>query len=264
MTDVLLAFSLTLVAGLSTVIGSVIALLKRTPSPRFLATSLGFSAGVMIYVSFVELLPAATDHMQAALGERRGAAWVTLAFFAGMLLIAAIDQLVPHEANPHEFTHHDDASERAQAACLLRMGGLLALALGIHNLPEGMATFLTALENSTLAVPLVIAIGLHNIPEGIAVSVPIHLATGSRFKAFAYSAASGLAEPVGALLAYLVLRPFLGDAVMAAMLAAVAGVMVFISLDKLLPTAEEFGEHHRAVYGLVGGMAFMSLSLLLL
>lgn len=195
----------------------------------------------MIYVSFVELLAAATGHMQHALGPRAGAVWVTVAFFGGILVIAAIDKLVPHEANPHEFTHHDEASERAQAAYLLRMGSVLAIALAIHNLPEGMATFLTALENPTLAVPLVIAIGLHNIPEGIAVSVPIHLATGSRRKAFVYSAASGLAEPVGALLAYLVLRPFLNEAVLAAMLAAVAGVMVFVSLDKLLPTAEEYG-----------------------
>lgn len=143
------------------------------------------------------------------------------------------------------------------------MGLFTALAVGIHNFPEGLATFISALQAPSIAIPIAIAIAIHNIPEGIAVSVPVYYATGDRKKAFLYSFLSGLSEPIGAAVGYLVLMPFLSDVLFGVVFAGVAGIMVFISLDELLPSAQEFGEHHLSIYGLVAGMVVMAVSLLL-
>jgi len=143
------------------------------------------------------------------------------------------------------------------------MGFFSALAIGIHNFPEGLATFAAALKDPTLGVGIAIAIAIHNIPEGIAVSAPIYYATGSRKKAFVWSFVSGLAEPVGALVGYLLLYNLFTDITFGILFGAVGGIMVYISLDELLPSAEEYGHHHVAIYGLLGGMAVMALSLLL-
>ncbi|MGO1401028.1 MAG: zinc transporter ZupT [Flaviflexus sp.] len=262
--DVLFAFGITLAAGLATAIGSLIAFLKKEQSPAFLAAMLGFSAGVMIYVSMIEIFPKAQEALVSDLGETWGP-WVTvLGFFGGIGLIASIDRFVPMEANPHELGNVSSEIEPEQRAKLMRMGVFTAIAIAIHNFPEGFATFLSALQDPEIAIPIAVAIALHNIPEGIAVSAPIYYATGSRKKAFWLSAASGLAEPLGALVGYLVLSTFVSDTLMGMSFAAVAGIMIFISLDELLPSAEEFGKHHVAMYSLVSGMAVMALSLLVL
>lgn len=265
MSDVAFAFSLTLLAGLATGVGSAIALLAKRTNTRFLAASLGLSAGVMIYVSFVEILGKARDSLTAALGERLGSWAAAGSFFGGVLLVAIIDRLVPAGDNPHELRGPEDmvAGIPLPRRALLRMGLLSAAAVGIHNFPEGIATFVAALQEPTLGVPVAVAVAIHNIPEGIAVSVPVYYATGSRRKAFAYSFLSGLSEPAGALVGWLLLRTFFNDAVFGILFGAVAGIMVFISLDELLPAAQRYGEHHVAVYGLLTGMAVMALSLLL-
>ena len=263
--NVLVAFALTAIAGLSTGIGSIIALSARKTNTKFLSVSLGFSAGVMIYVSMVELFSEARETLSTALGERQGAALAVAAFFAGMLLIAVIDRAIPQKDNPHEFKKlTGSAQPRSQKERLMRTGVLTALAIAVHNFPEGLATFIAALSDPSVAVAIVVAISIHNIPEGIAVSVPIYYATGSRKKAFFYSFASGLAEPLGALVGYLVLMPFLNDVTFGVLFAAISGIMVFISLDELLPAAREYGEHHLSIYGLVAGMLVMAISLLLL
>ena len=255
------AFLLTLIAGLSTGIGSCIALLARRTNRKFLSISLGFSAGVMVYVSMVEILSSAQSTLAGAAGERAGG-WLTAAgFFGGILLIALIDRLVPSEENPHEVRRVE--RENTPPAKLMRMGALTAMAIALHNFPEGLATFVSALQEPGVAIPIVAAIAIHNIPEGIAVSVPIYQATGSRRKAFCYSFLSGLAEPLGALVGYLLLLPLMNDAVFGVIFAAVAGIMVFISFDELLPAAREYGEHHLSIYGLISGMAVMAVSLLL-
>jgi ZIP family zinc transporter len=264
---VMLAFGLTLVAGLSTVIGSTLAFFTRRTNTKFLSLGLGFSAGVMLYVSFVEIFFEAKDSLVTGLGETPGYWATVLAFFGGILLIGIIDRLVPSYENPHEvhrveeidssLGHHDNRK-------LMRMGLFVALAITIHNFPEGLVTFTAALSDVTLGAILAIAIAIHNIPEGISVSVPIFYATGSRRKAFAYSFLSGLAEPLGAVIGFALLFPFLNDVVFGVIFAAVAGIMVFISLDQLLPTSRAYGEHHLAVYGLIAGMVVMALSLLLL
>lgn len=257
---VFLAFFLTLLAGLSTGIGSGIAFLCRSTNRKFLSVSLGFSAGVMIYVSLVEIMGEAREALVRELGTRPGS-WATVAaFFGGMLVIAVIDKLIPEEEKPHEVKSMEGDPKAGQ---LMRMGVFTALAIAIHNFPEGLATFVSALQEPGLAIPIVVAIAIHNIPEGIAVSVPIYQATGSRSKAFRYSFLSGLAEPLGALLGWLVLRPIMNDTVFGVLFAGVAGIMVFISFDELLPAAREYGEHHLSLYGLISGMAVMAVSLLL-
>lgn len=265
MNNVLFAFLITLFAGLSTGIGSLIALFAKTTNTKFLSLALGFSAGVMIYVSMIEIFFKAEEGLITSLGENLGS-WVNvISFFGGMLLIAIIDKFIPKAANPHELHKVEDSeNEEMKKSNLMRMGLFTALAIAIHNFPEGLATFIVALQDPTLALPIAIAIALHNIPEGIAVSVPIYYATGSKRKAFFYSFLSGLAEPVGAIVGYLILMPFLNDVVLGVLFAGVAGIMIFISLDELLPAAEKYGEHHLSIYGLVSGMAVMAISLLLL
>lgn len=267
----LLAFALTVFAGLSTGIGSAIAFLTRKTNETFLCAALSFSAGAMIYVSFIEIFPKAADSLTAEMGSSLGYIITTIAFFGGILLIAIIDKLVPEYENPHEMHHLEEMDrEKVHAALrkdppknLYRMGIFMALAIALHNFPEGLATFIATLQDPSLGIPVAVAIAIHNIPEGIAVSVPIYFATGSRKKAFMFSALSGLAEPVGALVGYLLLMPFLNDFVFGIIFAMVGGIMVFISFDQILPAAREYGRHHVSVYALTAGMAVMAISLML-
>lgn len=257
------AFGMTALAGLATGIGSALAFFTRKTNTRFLAVALGFSAGVMIYVSLVEILAKARTALSAPLGTYVGSWLAVLSFFLGIALIALIDKLVPSFENPHEMHTIEEMGSAPGNGKLMRMGVLSALAIGIHNFPEGLATFAAALQSSSLGGAIAVAIGIHNIPEGIAVSIPIYFATGSRKKAFGYSFLSGISEPVGALAGYFLLRSFFNETVFGILFGMVAGIMVFISFDQLLPTAEEYGEHHLAVYGLIAGMAVMAVSLLL-
>lgn len=257
-------FLLTLGAGLATGIGSAIAFFAKHTNKRLLSFSLGLSGGVMVYVSFVELFMQAETALSEAWDGRMGQFLTVVAFFAGMLLIGIIDRLVPSVENPHEAHLVEEMKRRPHNPKLMRMGVMTALAIAIHNFPEGIATFASAVDNRTLGVAIAAAIAIHNIPEGIAVSVPVFYATGNRRKAFVLSLLSGLAEPVGALLAWMVLMPFMTPTLMGCILAGVAGIMVFISIDELLPAAREYGEAHTAIYGVVSGMALMAVSLLLL
>ncbi|WJY68790.1 zinc transporter ZupT [Corynebacterium auris] len=247
---VALALSISMLAGLSTGVGGVFVALKSAPSNRFLAGALGFSSGVMVYISLVEMLPEAAEQV----GE-----WPAVAaFFGGVGVIALIDWLVPEEVNPHE--EHDSTN----APNLARAGALTAVAIALHNFPEGFASFMSALADPVLAAPIALAIAIHNIPEGIAVAAPLREATGRRWRAAGWATLSGLAEPAGALVGFLLLLPFLGPSTLGLSFAAVAGIMVFISFDKLLPSAIHTGHHHHSVYGVVAGMAVMALSLALL
>lgn len=274
MSPLLLAFLLTTFAGLSTGIGSALAFFARRTSHRFLSVATGFSAGVMLFVSFTELLQQSHAALGAAFGPRIGSWAAAGSFFGGVLFILLIDRLVPAAENPHETRAQDQVSDvRAARPAphlatpdrhLLRVGLLTALAIGIHNFPEGLATFIAALQDPGLGAAIAVAIALHNIPEGISVAVPIFYATGNRRSAFALSFISGLAEPAGAAIGFLVLRPFMSPAVMGGIFGGIAGIMVYISLDELLPTSRAFGKGHDSLYGLLAGMVVMSLSLLLM
>jgi ZIP family zinc transporter len=266
LSNILIAFGFTLFAGLSTGIGSALAFFTKKTNTRFLSVALGFSAGVMIYVSMIEIFVKAREALTGALGTV-GGSWATVgAFFGGIFLIAAIDRLVPSSENPHEVRKVEDLSGKnteANKKRLMRMGTLTALAIAIHNFPEGLATFTSAIKGPSLGIAIAVAVAIHNIPEGIAVSIPVYYATGDKKKAFKLSFLSGLTEPVGAVIGYLILFRIFNDVVYGVLFAAVAGIMVFISLDELLPTAREYGEAHLSIYGLIAGMMVMAVSLLL-
>lgn len=277
--EILFAFGLTIFAGLSTGIGSALAFYTKQTNKKFLSAALGFSAGVMIYVSLVEIFVKARESLEAILGAKQGFLLTTVSFFGGIALIALIDKFVPSYENPHEM--HDlseisdlkeleesegygvTAKERSENHALMRMGLFSALAIAIHNFPEGLATFVGALQDPAMGISIAVAIAIHNIPEGIAVSVPIYFATGDKLKAFKLSFLSGLSEPLGAIVGYFILMQFFNDLVFGILFAGVAGIMVYISLDELLPTAEKYGEHHVAIYGMIIGMVVMAASLIL-
>lgn len=271
------ALGLTLLAGLSTGIGSLIGLGSSRNNRTFLTLSLGFSAGAMVFVSMVEILPKARLVLTPLLGQRGGYGAALLAFFAGMAAMAVVDGWLPVHDPSEVFGQLSPAGGEkavgfsaqspetpAHRRRLMRMGLFTALAIGIHNFPEGLATFLGALSNPRLGVSIAVAIAIHNIPEGLAVSAPVYFATHSRRTAFWVSFLSGLAEPVGGLLGFLLFRSFPNPLVFGLVFAAVAGVMVYVSLDELLPAAREYGDHHLAISSLMVGMAVMALSLVLL
>jgi len=253
---IVFAFLLTLLAGLSTGIGSLIAYFIKKPKTIYLSFSLGFSAGVMIYVSFVELLPRAVS----AVGQITS----VIAFFIGILLIAVIDMMIPEARNPHHFKEMPDVPTLKVDKALLRTGLFTALAIAIHNFPEGLTTFGTTLSDERLGIVIALAIAIHNIPEGISVSVPLFYATGDRKKAFRYSFLAGLAEPIGAVIGFVILLPFLSPALLSSLLAFVAGIMVYISIDELLPMAHRYGHSHTVILGFILGMALMAASLFIL
>jgi ZIP family zinc transporter len=263
--NVLFALGLTIFAGLSTGIGSLIGFMYKQFNPRFLTIALGFSAGVMIYVAMIEIFVKARDSLSVNFGNKMGYVLTVVSFFAGIAVIAMIDKLIPSYENPHEMNVEQKIKDSTdeQKSKLMRMGMFSALAIGIHNFPEGLATFMSGLTNPTLGISIALAIAIHNIPEGLAVSAPIFYATKSRKKAFVYSFLSGLAEPIGALIGYFVLRSIFNETTFGVIFASVAGIMVYISLDELLPTAEEYGEHHLAIGGLIVGMFVMAVSLVL-
>ena len=265
----LLAFLVTLGAGLATGIGSAIAFFTNHTNKAFFAVSMGFSAGVMIYLSFVEILPKATNYISTETGLVSASALAAAALVAGMILMAIIDAVVPSGANPHENTEvelleGESANEVVESKKLLRMGLFVALAIAIHNFPEGLATFLLVLDDPQIGIAMAIAVAMHNIPEGIAVSVPVYYATKSRVKAFRLSFLSGLAEPAGAVIGYVLLAQFLNDFVLGILFAMVAGVMVFLAIDTLLPTARGSSRGHLTVYGVIAGIAVIATSLVLL
>lgn len=259
MNNILFAFLLTLFAGLSTGIGSIIALLVKKENKKFLSITLGFSAGVMIYVSMVEMFAQSKTSLIEQLGDFTGYLYTILSFFAGIIIILLIDKVIPSENNSQEL-----CSDMKNKRALYRTGIFTALVLAIHNFPEGLATFASSIYEPSLGIAIAIAIAIHNIPEGIAVCVPIFYATGNRKKAFFYSFLSGLAEPVGALVGYLILGTILNDLAFGIIFGMLSGIMVYISLSELLPSAREYGNNKLCMYGLILGMCVMAVSLLLL
>ena len=275
MNAVISALILTLIAGSATGIGGALVLFKKKISSNFLAAALGLSAGVMIFISLAEMFPEARE-MIGGIGMNHGEAFVLIAFFVGMGIITLIDFLIPEYENPHEASGLSlDAKTAAvdvlqhtgNEKALHRLGLLSALAIAVHNFPEGIATFIGALNDPEMGAGITFAISIHNIPEGIAVAIPIYYATKSKGKALLYATLSGLSELIGALLCWGVAAlsgiELTGSSpAFPLVLAAVAGIMIYISLDELLPTAEKYGKHHIAIAGVVGGMAIMGVSLL--
>lgn len=261
---ILFAFCMTLLAGLATGIGSLLALFPMKKEQRFLAFALGFSAGVMIYISLVELLPSGIEYLEKTYSQRMANIIGLIAFFGGMLCVAIIDKLLPEHKTADDaidVTLNDKTKKGDKK--LLHTGIITALAIGIHNFPEGLASFISALSEPNIAIPIIVAIALHNIPEGLAVSAPIYYATKSKKKAFILSFLSGLAEPFGAFIGYLILMPFMTNEVFGVIFAVIAGIMVYISFSELLPSTFERGNKTTATVGICGGMAIMGISLVI-
>lgn len=254
--SVISAFLITFGVGLATGIGAVFAFFGKKENTLFLSLSLGFSAGIMLYLSAMEILPASlkmTSQTDTAIG-----------FLIGVLFIGIIDKMIPNNENPHEFFHKQADLKHLKTPPynhLLKTAVFTAFAIGLHNFPEGFATFISLLEQPQIGIGIAVAVALHNIPEGIAVSVPVFYATGSRKKAFWYSFLSGLSEPIGAVIGYMVLKPFLSDSVVGLVLSATAGIMVYIALDELLPSAGGYAQNHWVILSLLAGMAVASFGL---
>jgi ZIP family zinc transporter len=258
-TQFIIAFGITAAAGLATVLGSVLVFTSRVPSPRMLAFGLSFAGGAMVFISLSEILNKSIQSFSLDVGEKMGFTYGILSFLAGILLIAAIDHFIP---NPHETLDEQKVSHIDQNH-IKRVGLMTVLAITAHNFPEGLATFFATLENPQIGLPLALAIALHNIPEGISIAIPIYFATQSKTKALWACFLSGLAEPVGALIGFGLLASFLSDAVFGGVFGLIAGIMVFLALDELLPAAKRYARGHETVYGLVSGMVVMALSLIL-
>lgn len=262
--NVLLSFGLTLIVGLSMGAGSLLSFFVKETNKKFLALALSFSAGIMIYVSFMAILPEGMELMEESIGEM-GHYIALIGFFGGMFITALMEKLVHkyagdyhghHSGHDHDEDHHDHEGEH-----LSNLGLMSAIAIAIHNLPEGLAIFTAGLKDITLALPIAAAVIIHNIPLSIAISVPIYYSTGSKKKAFTYSLLVGLCQPLGAIIGYLLFSKFFNDTVFGFLFSVVAGIMIFVSLDELLPASQKYEDHHLSVYGAIAGMIVMAISL---
>lgn len=256
-----IAFLLTLMAGLATAIGGAIAFVVKPDNLKALSVALGFSAGVMIFLSLTEILPEASETL--ALNFPNTNEWlVYLSFIGGIIIAVLIDYFLPDHIDQEEILHPDDPCLHHHK--IKKAGIFTAIAICIHNFPEGMATFLSATHSLQLGVSVAIAIAIHNIPEGIAVAMPIYHITGKKRYAMLYASLSGLTEPLGALLGMLLLKFLFPQMIVGFLIAGVAGIMIYISFDTLLPLAKEYGDWHLSMIGIITGMLFIWLSLLLL
>lgn len=238
-------------AGLSTLLGALLIFFSKAKSERTVTASLGFAAGVMISVSFTDMLPNATASLAQAAGDVWSVALSVALLVAGVLLAALLDNFAPHATRSQQGKTHSD---------LYRVGMVSMLAIGLHNFPEGIATFMAGYEDAALGVSIAVAIALHNIPEGISVAMPVYYATGSRAKAFKFALLSGVAEPLGALLAFLVLRPFITPLLMGCLFAIVAGIMLYISIEELIPSSRQYGYTRLALVATFAGICLMPLT----
>ena len=264
MSNVTVAFVSSALAGLATMFGALIVFVSKSDNKKFLSSALGFSAGVMIFISFMEMMPMAQENFMKTMGDKQ-AQWMVLAsFFGSMAVFGIISHLVPEADAPHEIKTEHELEERSEELALEKVGLKSAIAIGIHNFPEGMVTFMTGLMDPAMGLSIAVAIAMHNIPEGIGVAAPIYFATGDKKRALWLTFLSGVSEPVGALLAYLLLRPFLTPTLFGVVFGAISGIMVLISFDELLPASRAYGETHLSLLGLIFGMMVMGASLIIL
>ena len=260
--EVFTAFLITFVAGAATAIGAAMTFAIKRNDFKLFALGMSFSAGVMIYLSFMDIMPIAMRMMRdgnaavAGIGEKPAQLFASAMFFAGVLVAACIDYFIPEHVEHEMIDKNSSASKRRRNAG--RVGIITAIALGVHNFPEGLSVFVTSMENVALGLSVGIAIMLHNIPEGVSVALPIYNATGNKKKAFWTATLSGLAEPAGAIAAYFILVPYLTPVGVGAAMAVTAGIMIFIPLDELLPMAKEYGHEHYGIVGAFLGMFMMS------
>lgn len=249
--DAFRALLLSLGAGLSTLLGALMVIFVKGRSEKLVTVSLGFAAGVMVSVSFLDMLPAATNALTIWAGRQMGVVLSVVALLLGVFIATGLDRLVPHEYKKGEEKSHGN---------MYRLGMMSMLAIGVHNFPEGIATFMAGVSDVKLGLSIAVAIALHNIPEGITVAMPVYFATGNKKRAFMYTFLSGISEPIGALLAYLVLRPFLNDLMLGVVFGIVAGIMLYIAIEELIPSSRQYGFTRLALTATFAGICMMPLT----
>lgn len=249
MSQTQLSFLLTTFAGLSTLLGCILIFINIKDQNKLIAASLSFAAGVMITVSLIDLIPEAITSAHLKFHIIPTLLFIGIFFVLGIILSMLIDSLFPVSKEKGKELYH--------------IGLISMLAIILHNIPEGIATFMTSFTNITLGITLTIAIAMHNIPEGISISIPIFCATKSRFKALFYTFLSGASEPLGALLAYFFLRNLLNDTLMGFLYAIIAGIMIHISIYELLPTAFSYRSKKNIIPYFLAGVGVMIMSSLL-
>lgn len=239
-------------AGMSTLLGALILFIVKDKNEKLVSISLGFSGGVMISVSFTHLLPHANELLESFFGEKIGIILGVVFLLLGVVIAACLDRFVPHieDEYKHDYAHQN----------LFRVGFISTLAIGLHNFPEGVATFMAGYNNISLGISVALAIALHNIPEGISVAMPIYFATGSMGKAFKYTFLSGIVEPIGALLTFLVLRPYINDFSLGAIFALISGIMLYIAIEELIPSSRQYGYVRIAIISTFIGIILMPLT----
>lgn len=261
MNSYVLPLLLTLFAGMSTLLGGFITFFVKRNNLKALSVGLGFSAGVMVYISLSELMNESPVMLNVFYSETAAKALAFLGFMFGIITAVLIDYFIPDHIESDFLSTSKRCRERHQ---IRRAGLITAIAVTLHNFPEGMATFLVSSEDLRLGIPVALAIAIHNIPEGIAIALPIFHATGKKRLAILYSFLSGISEPVGGLIGVVLLKTIMPAQTIGIMTAAVAGIMVYISFDTLLPLAREYGENHHVIIGIVSGMLVMGCGLIFL
>lgn len=238
-----MAFILTIISGLSTLIGTIPMFIKFKDENKIINTSLSFAAGIMITVSLLDLIPESyhlLDHTFISL------IIVLTSINIGIIISMIIDKFIPNDNN------------------LYRVGVISLIAIIMHNIPEGVATYISTTHNIKLGITLTIAIALHNIPEGIAISLPIYYATKNKFKAFMLTAISALSEIVGAILASIFLKDIVNDTIMSLILGTVAGIMFYISIYELLNESLKYRNIKRTIISAIVGGVVIFLSIFII
>jgi ZIP family zinc transporter len=259
------ALSLTFLAGIATMIGAILATLKKFTSRSGMAVSLGFSAGAILYVSLTDILGKSTDSFTEIYNDPKlGYGMMALAFFVGIGIMVLVDRLIPTEINLDDQEGKNDSNAVLKRK-LLRGGLFIGLALCLHNFPEGFLVFMTAYDDPSVGIAIAVALAIHNVPEGIAIAGPLYAASKKKLRSIAIATATGVAEPVGAVLGFLLLRNFLNDTLFGWVFGVVAGMMVFICINEILPAAQRFETKQRqTTYGFIAGMAVLALSITML
>lgn len=273
----LTALLLSTLAGLSTVIGGFVTFFIKENSLKFLSFGLGLSAGVMLFISLVDLYPESIEMLKTQMGENF--VWLAIIFFAlGILLAVLIDYFIPDHIQGQMFTKQIGANEKnidstdcaedenaiISIGKIRKAGILTAIVVAVHNLPEGLATFFITAQDVMLGLGIIFAIAIHNIPEGMAISIPVYQATHSKRKAFWYSFLSGMAEPVGGVVGFVVIKSLFPNLCIGTLFALVSGIMTYISIDTLLPLSKDYDTGHYSISGVVLGLIIMGVTLIIL
>lgn len=234
---------ITSIAGISTLLGNILLFIPIRYKNKLLSFSLGLSFIVMFLISIIELIP---DALLLYLNKFNFfGLFISALFFLmfGVFIVKLCDKKI----------NNDDM--------LYRVGVLSMLSLLVHNIPEGIICAMTSMSNIELGLKMTFIIMLHNIPEGICIALPIYYSTKSKFKAFVYTAISGLGEIVGALITILFLKRFITPLFLFAVLLITAGIMIYLSLNKILKTGVTYKEYYWLILGILFGIVVLIITM---